>query len=170
MQKWPCLHHHRDPRFRLTLTAVGRSQLAAQWPGTHSRILSWIQRSAQTVLGVYLKRTCSRVTSASSALAVVNDYALYKSMHSLQIPTEQEHFWGHLGMPTAQSCRTAFPAQHRRAFSVAGPMPWKAGILSRILSGIQQTVQTALGVYSRRACLRNTTASSTLGVPIMRDI
>ena len=63
-----------------------------------------------------------------------------------------------------------FPAQHRRAFSVAGPMPWKAGILSRILSGIQQTVQTALGVYSRRACLRNTTASSTLGVPIMRDI
>jgi len=30
----------------------------------------------QTVLGVYLKRTCSRVTSASSALGVLNDYAL----------------------------------------------------------------------------------------------
>ena len=34
-------------------------------------------------LGVYLKRTCSRVTSASSALGVLNDYAVYKSTHSL---------------------------------------------------------------------------------------
>ena len=66
-----------------TLTAVGRSQSLARWPGTHSRILSGIQRAAQTVLGVYLKRTCWRVTSASSALAVLNDYALYKSTHSL---------------------------------------------------------------------------------------
>jgi len=66
-----------------TLTAVGRSQLLARWPGTHSRILFRIQRAAQTVLGVYLKRTCSRVTSTSSALGVLNDYALYKSTHSL---------------------------------------------------------------------------------------
>jgi len=64
-------------------TAVGRSQLLARWPGTHSRILSGLQRAAQTVLGVYLKRTCSRVTSASSVLAVLSDYALYKSTHSL---------------------------------------------------------------------------------------
>ena len=69
--------------FGSTLTAVGRSQLLARWPGTLSRILSGIQRAAQTVLGVYLKRTCSRVTSASSALGVINDYALYKSTHSL---------------------------------------------------------------------------------------
>ena len=62
-----------------TLTAVGRSQLLARWPGTHSRILSRIQRAAQTVLSVYLKRTCSRVTSASSALGVLNDYALYNT-------------------------------------------------------------------------------------------
>ena len=68
-----------------TLTAVGRSQLLARGPGTHSRILSWIQRAAQTVLGVYLKRTCSRVTSASSALGVLNDYALYKYTHSLTL-------------------------------------------------------------------------------------
>ena len=53
------------------LTAVGRSQLLARWPGTHSRILSGFQRAAQTVLGVYLKRTCSRVTSAPSALGVL---------------------------------------------------------------------------------------------------
>ena len=39
--------------------------------------------SSTNVLGVYLKRTCSRVTSASSALGVLNDYALYKSTHSL---------------------------------------------------------------------------------------
>ena len=34
-------------------------------------------------LGVYLKRTCSRVTSASGALGILNDCALYKSTHSL---------------------------------------------------------------------------------------
>ena len=66
-----------------TLTTVGRSQQLVRWPGTHSRVVSGIQRAAQTVLGVYLKRTCSRVTSASSALGVLNDYALYKSTHSL---------------------------------------------------------------------------------------
>jgi len=70
--------------YRSTLTAVGRSQLLARWPGTHSRIISGIQRAAQTVFGVCLKRTCSRVTSASSALKVLNDYALYKSTHSLR--------------------------------------------------------------------------------------
>jgi len=56
-----CSRHQRStsrhllavPRFRL---AVGGSQLLARWPGTHSRILSGIQRAAQTVLGVYLER------------------------------------------------------------------------------------------------------------------
>ena len=73
------------PRFRLNTqaTAVGRSRLLARWPGTHFRILFGIHRAAQTVLGVYLKRTCSCVTSASSALWVLNDYALYKSTRSL---------------------------------------------------------------------------------------
>ena len=67
-----------------TLTAVGCSQLLAKWPGTLCRILSaGIQRAAQIVLGIYLKRTCSRVTGASSALGVLNDYALHKSMYSL---------------------------------------------------------------------------------------
>ena len=66
---------------RSTLTTVGRSQLLARWPGTHSRILSAIQRAAQTVLGVYLKRTCSRVTNAFGAL---NDNARYESMQSCQ--------------------------------------------------------------------------------------
>ena len=72
-----------------TLTDVGRSQLLARWPGTHSRILSGIQRAAQTVLGVYLKSTCSRATSVSSALGVLNDYALYKSTHSLTHPLQK---------------------------------------------------------------------------------
>jgi len=48
-------------------------------------LLSGIQRAAQTVLGVYLKHNCSRVTSASSALGVLNDFALYKSTHSLPV-------------------------------------------------------------------------------------
>jgi len=61
---------------------IERSQLLARWPGIYSQILSEIQQAAQTVLGVYLKRTCSRITSASSTLGVLNDYALYKSMHS----------------------------------------------------------------------------------------
>jgi len=72
------------PRFWLnTWKAIGRSQLQAQWPGTLSRILSGIHRAAQTVLGIYLKRTCSCITSASNTLGVLNDYALYKSMQSL---------------------------------------------------------------------------------------
>jgi len=48
---------------------------------TCQRFNNWIiQWAAQTVLGVYLKPTCSRVTSASSALGVLN--ALYKSTHA----------------------------------------------------------------------------------------
>jgi len=77
-----------------TLTAVGRSHLLTRWPGTHSRILSVIQRAAQTVLGVYLKRTCSRVTSASSALRVLTDYAPYKSTHSLTHSVRHSDFKG----------------------------------------------------------------------------
>ena len=49
-----------------TLTTVGCSQLPTWWPGTHSRILSGIQRAAQTVLAVYLKHSCLCDTSASS--------------------------------------------------------------------------------------------------------
>ena len=72
-----------------TLTAVGRSQLLARWPGTHSQILSGIQRAAQTVLSVCLKRTCSCDISASSAFRVLNDNALYKFTHSLTDDLDQ---------------------------------------------------------------------------------
>jgi len=74
------------PRFRFNTYGRRAFSVAGPmaWiPGTHSRILFGIHRAAQTVLGVYLKRTCSCVTSASSALWVLNDYALYKSTHSL---------------------------------------------------------------------------------------
>ena len=40
-----------------------------------------------------LKRTCSRVTSASSALGVLNNYALYKSTHSLTHPQLPLNSW-----------------------------------------------------------------------------
>ena len=83
----------RQPRTSLDPGLVGRSQLLAGWPGTHSRIVSGIQRAARTVLGVYLKRTCSRVTSASSALGVLNDCALYKSTHSLTHSIFTSYTW-----------------------------------------------------------------------------
>jgi len=47
-------------------------------------LLSGILRAAQSVLGVYFKRTSSRDTSASSARGrILNDSALYKSTLSL---------------------------------------------------------------------------------------
>ena len=66
-----------------------RSQLLARWLGTHSQILSGIQRAAQTVLSVCLKRTCSCDISASSAFRVLNDNALYKFTHSLTDDLDQ---------------------------------------------------------------------------------
>jgi len=79
------------PRFRLNTYGHRAFSVAVPmaWKsGTLCRILSGILRAARTVLGVYLKRTCSRDTSASSVLAVLNDNALYKSTHSLQFLTE----------------------------------------------------------------------------------
>jgi len=46
--------NHHLLAVRLNTYGLGRCHLLARWPGTHSRILSGIQR------------TCSRVTSASS--------------------------------------------------------------------------------------------------------
>jgi len=104
-----------------TLTAVGRSQLLARWPGTHSRILSGIQRAAQTVLGVYLKRTCLRVASASSALAVLNDYALYRSTHSHLLTNLQgAKVWCHWRMLTRKCtvCLHTSATQQNHTLSV----------------------------------------------------
>jgi len=58
------------------LNTYGRRafSVAGPWPGTHSRILSWIQRAAQTVLGVYLKRTCSRVAPAHLGFLTIMRY------------------------------------------------------------------------------------------------
>jgi len=75
--RWICVHVTKWPLFdpcmggglryvmyfRVIRFSVLSFQLLARWPGTHCRILSGIQRAAQTVLGVYLKRTCSRVTT-----------------------------------------------------------------------------------------------------------
>jgi len=46
-------------------------------------VLSGIQRAAQTVLGVYSKRTCSRHTSASSALGALNERYCAIQIHAL---------------------------------------------------------------------------------------
>jgi len=73
-------------KYVAALTAVGRSELLARWPGTHSRVLSGIQRAAQTVLGVYLKRTCSRETGASGAFPTPFDPGeLYHDSYTCKI-------------------------------------------------------------------------------------
>ena len=94
-----------------TLTAVGRFQLLARWPGTNFLILSGIQRAARTVLGVYLERTCSRDASTSSALGVLDDYALYKSTHALThvdalVVTSDENVEKHSDIPLLQGRRS----------------------------------------------------------------
>jgi len=134
-----------------TLTAVGRSQLLARWPGTHSRILSGIRRAAQTVLGVYLKRTCSRVTSASSALGVLNDLVLYKSWQALTNPLtsrRQDHrrmphpsTHTHTHTRTNQWLRVPAPGgvSHRifsvRQFCAPHPLPLASGVTNGGKSG-----------------------------------
>ena len=72
------------PRFRLN--TYGRRAFSVACPMAWNSLpdfIRGIQRAAQTVLCIYLKRTCSRDTGASSALGVLNDYTLYKSTHSL---------------------------------------------------------------------------------------
>jgi len=73
---------------RFWLNTYGRRAFSVAGPMAWNSLpilSSGIQRDpAQTVLGVYLTRTCSHFTSASSALAVLNDCALCKSTHSLR--------------------------------------------------------------------------------------
>jgi len=59
------------PRF--LLNTYGRRAFSVAGPMAWNSLpdFTGIQRAAQTVLGVCLKRTCSRVTSASSALGVL---------------------------------------------------------------------------------------------------
>jgi len=56
------------------LNAYGRRAFSVAGPMAWNSLpdfIRGIQRAAQTVLGVYFKRTCSRVTSASSVLGRV---------------------------------------------------------------------------------------------------
>ena len=69
------------PRFQLN--TYGRRAFSVAAPMAWNSLPNCIRDPTQTVLGIYLERTCSRVTSASSTLGVLNDYALYKSTHSL---------------------------------------------------------------------------------------
>jgi len=71
------------PRF--WLNTYGRWTFSVAGPMAWNSLPDFpgIQRAAHTVLRVYSKSTCSRDTSASSALGVLNDNALYKSTHSL---------------------------------------------------------------------------------------
>jgi len=84
------------PRFRLN--TYGRREFSVAGPMAWNSLpefYSGIQRATQTVLGIDLERTCSRVTSASSALGVLNDYALYKSTVIIEM-TSNKFLHSHL--------------------------------------------------------------------------
>jgi len=70
---------------RCRLNTYGRQAFSVADPMAWNSPPDFIRdpTSSKTVLDVHLKRTCSRVTSASSALRVFNDYALYKSTQPL---------------------------------------------------------------------------------------
>ena len=69
------------PRFRLN--TYGRRAFSVAGPMAWNSLPDFIRDPASSTdcLGVYLKRTCSRVTSASSALGILDDYALHKFIH-----------------------------------------------------------------------------------------
>jgi len=74
------------PRFRLN--THGRRAFSVAGPMAWNSLRDFIRdpTSSTDCFRRLLKRTCSRVTSASSALAVLDDYALYTSTHSLSHP------------------------------------------------------------------------------------
>jgi len=82
------------PRFRLN-TYIGRS-----WAFSVAGPMAWnslpdfipgFNEQHRLFLGVYLKRTYSHDISASSALGILNDYALYNHAltHSHSLPTHR---------------------------------------------------------------------------------
>ena len=69
-----CLARHLRPSGVLSCRPDGLELTPGFYPGSNEQ---------HRLFKAFLKRTCSRVTSASSSLGVLNDYALYKSTHSL---------------------------------------------------------------------------------------
>ena len=110
---------HRQPRLRKRQHFVFFHEidavtfLIAAWAFSVAGPMAWnslpdlirgIQRAAQTVLGVYLKRTCtcSRVTSASSALGVLNDYAIMRCTNPRTHSLTHYLFIGRIEMMTTR--------------------------------------------------------------------
>ena len=67
------------------LNTYGCRAFSVAGPKARNSLPDFIRDPTSTTdcLGVYLKRTCSRDTSASSALGVLHDNVLYKSTHTL---------------------------------------------------------------------------------------
>ena len=89
------------PRFRLN--TYGRRAFSAAGPMACNSLPDFI-RDPTSITDCFrrpLKTYFSRVTSASSALGVLNDYALYKSTHSLT----HSHRAGHLSLVEVRSGR-----------------------------------------------------------------
>jgi len=78
-------NHHLLAVPRFWLNTHGHRAFSVAGPMAWNSLPDFSRDPARSTdcLHVYLKRIWSRVTSASSALGVLNDYALYKSTHSL---------------------------------------------------------------------------------------
>ena len=70
------------PRFRLNTYGRRAFSVAGTMAWNSPGFYPGSNEQHRLFLGVYLKRTCSRDTSASSAVWILNDYALYKSTHT----------------------------------------------------------------------------------------
>jgi len=106
-----------------------------------------------TSLGVYLKRSCSRVTSASSALGVLNDYALYKSTHALAV-------WQSLNsQPIDRPRRVAFSEQVQVYSLCSSPQR------VYILRGARRRCVWAVGRLGVAACVAAATAATSRRTP-----
>ena len=106
-----------------------------------------------TSLGVYLKRSCSRVTSASSALGVLNDYALYKSTHSLAV-------WQSLNsQPIDRPRRVAFSEQVQVYSLCSSPQR------VYILRGVRRRCVWAVGRLGVAVCVAAATAATSRRTP-----
>ena len=80
-----CANRHLLAVSRFRLNTYGRRAFSVAGPMAWNSLPDFIPdpTSSTDCFRRLLKRTCSRVTSASRALGVINDYALYKSTHSL---------------------------------------------------------------------------------------
>ena len=127
------------PRFRLN--TYGRRSFSVAGPMAWNSLPDFIRDPTSST--DCLKRTCSRDTSSSSALGVLNDYALYKSTHSLTKKCELDKYSERVQYPnfssaTLRSTTVYFFTEFRRLLatmlSLALVIGWSLVVLNDKIS------------------------------------